>query len=139
MYDHNNPGSLFNGSVNRFALSVFSCNLPLFFPPHSYQRGHQNMLESHYQVMALLFLGGLRYPVRWIVGFRFLSPPSARTKKKICFAFVIPTLLMFFFFFFFFFFLVGICSSSRPLLVPPGPWAVSSTLSATPLLALTES
>jgi hypothetical protein len=22
------------------------------------------MLESHYQIMALLFLGGLRYPVR---------------------------------------------------------------------------
>eukprot|EP01122_Echinamoeba_exundans_P015699 TRINITY_DN7589_c0_g1_i1.p2 TRINITY_DN7589_c0_g1~~TRINITY_DN7589_c0_g1_i1.p2 ORF type:complete len:153 (+),score=40.57 TRINITY_DN7589_c0_g1_i1:54-512(+) len=53
MYDNQNPLNPFNG----------------------YQRGHQNMLESHYQVMALLFLGGLRYPLisavagaAWAVG-----------------------------------------------------------------------
>ena len=42
MYDHANPQNPFN----------------------AIQRGHQNMLETHYAILFSLAVSGLRYPVR---------------------------------------------------------------------------
>jgi hypothetical protein len=77
MYDVQNPTNPFNGYVIKnigfplgalllILIPLVKCIPNNLFYNSRFQRGHQNMLESHYQVIMFLLLGGLRFPVRFL-------------------------------------------------------------------------